>query len=299
MSLTVKKLKFFLEVSKAQNFTKAAQKLCVSQPALTIAVSDLENTLGTKLFLRSRRAITLSDAGRKLYDRATKLLDDLDVLVEDVRKDGDSKNCSFGVTSCCFLSVFSDLYEVYTQSNYQNIDCRQIDFSDMPYAVLDEQVDVGISPKCFHIDGLEHLELWQETIGVAIPKDHAQGDRSDPLGWSDLSGMQIIAPQNPCFLAEEISRHALFSKMKGCSYLGAPNVQCSVDMARQLNKPAFLPSSIFLGRLTDDFVFRPLLHPKIIKRVYAITKTDGQNYASSATITQSLKKKFSSRKFLL
>ena len=299
MSLTVKKLKFFLEVSKAQNFTKAAQKLCVSQPALTIAVSDLENTLGTKLFLRSRRAITLSEAGKRLYGRATKLLADLDDLVDDVRKDSEGKNCSFGVTSCCFLSVFPDLYDVYTQSNYQNIDCRQIEFSDMPYAVLDEEIDVGISPKCFHIDGLEHMELWQETIGVAVPTDHQHGATSEPLRWQDLSDMQIITPQAPGFLAEEISRNALFSKIKDCSYLSAPNIQCSVDMARELNKPAFLPSSVFISRLSENFVFRPLLQPKIVKRVYAITKTDGQNYASSAAITQSLKKKVSGRKYLL
>ena len=299
MSLTVKKLKFFLEVSKAQNFTKAAQKLCVSQPALTIAVSDLENTLGTKLFLRSRRKIALSDTGKRLYVRATKLLRDLDDLVDDVRKDSDGKNCAFGVTSCCFLSIFPDLYDIYIQYNYMNIQCRQIEFGDMPYAVLDEEVDVGISPKCFHIDGLEHKELWQESVGIVVPKDHELGDSSDPLTWSDLSGFQVITTQNPCFLAEEISRYAIFSKMKNCHYRSSPNIHCSVDMARELNKPAFLPSSIFLGRLTENFVFRPLLQPKIIKRVYAVTKIGGQKYSSSINITQSLKKKFSDRNYLL
>ena len=66
----VRDLRYFLAVADALSFTRAAQALFVSQPALSKQVRGLEARLGTELFARGHRSIALTDAGRALLPRA-------------------------------------------------------------------------------------------------------------------------------------------------------------------------------------------------------------------------------------
>ena len=68
------KLKVFVTVVQERNFTKAAKVLGISQPAVSQNISDLENTLNTKLFERNRGDIALTENGRTFFQYAEKIL---------------------------------------------------------------------------------------------------------------------------------------------------------------------------------------------------------------------------------
>ena len=57
-------LRYFLALADAASFTRAAARLNVTQPALSTAIARLESQLGTRLFDRDRRRVTLTDAGQ-------------------------------------------------------------------------------------------------------------------------------------------------------------------------------------------------------------------------------------------
>lgn len=59
--------RIFYEVAKASNITVASQNLNISQPAVTKHIKDLENTLGTALFIRNRKGVILTESGKKLF----------------------------------------------------------------------------------------------------------------------------------------------------------------------------------------------------------------------------------------
>lgn len=59
--------RIFYEVAKASNITTASQSLNISQPAVTKHIKDLESTLGTALFIRSRKGVVLTESGKKLF----------------------------------------------------------------------------------------------------------------------------------------------------------------------------------------------------------------------------------------
>lgn len=67
-------LRYFLMVAQEGNITRAAQKLLVTQPTLSKQLAELEDELGTKLFIRGHRAITLTEAGEYLRTRATEMI---------------------------------------------------------------------------------------------------------------------------------------------------------------------------------------------------------------------------------
>lgn len=67
-------LKYFLELAKTQHLTRAAERLAVTQPALSHSLKRLENEIGCELFIRSKKGMTLTTAGEKLRNSADDLL---------------------------------------------------------------------------------------------------------------------------------------------------------------------------------------------------------------------------------
>lgn len=74
MDLEPRLLRYFIAVAQERNFSRAAQRLHISQPPLSYAIRQLETQLGARLFERSSRHVALTDAGRVLYGEALSLL---------------------------------------------------------------------------------------------------------------------------------------------------------------------------------------------------------------------------------
>ena len=79
-------LKYFVAVADEQNFTRAAERLHISQPPLSRQIQDLEEELGTPLFERGSRPLKLTDAGRFFYGHATRLLEQAAQAVRSTKR---------------------------------------------------------------------------------------------------------------------------------------------------------------------------------------------------------------------
>jgi len=79
---SIRQLEYFVAVARASNFRKAAEKLGLSQPALTQQIADLEKLLDLQLFDRSRAGTLLSPAGRNLLPLAREILDQFNLLAD-------------------------------------------------------------------------------------------------------------------------------------------------------------------------------------------------------------------------
>ncbi len=82
--MDVQALRTFVEVARRQGFTRASETLHVTQPAISKTVRALEEELGTPLLVRERRRVTLTQAGRLVFERAQGILDALRVIEEEV-----------------------------------------------------------------------------------------------------------------------------------------------------------------------------------------------------------------------
>lgn len=67
-------LTYFIEVAQTQNLTRAAERIGISQPSLTLAIRRLEDSLGTQVLFRSKKGVTLTQSGRQLLAQARELL---------------------------------------------------------------------------------------------------------------------------------------------------------------------------------------------------------------------------------
>jgi len=71
MGLLTTNFDYFIRCSEYKSFQEAATYLGISQPAISKAISNLENQLGTALFLRTKKGISLTEKGQALYDALT------------------------------------------------------------------------------------------------------------------------------------------------------------------------------------------------------------------------------------
>lgn len=67
MNVDFELYKIFYTVANTKNITKAAKELCISQPAISKSIKNLENQIGGKLFIRTKRGVSLTDEGREIY----------------------------------------------------------------------------------------------------------------------------------------------------------------------------------------------------------------------------------------
>jgi DNA-binding transcriptional LysR family regulator len=84
--MQMRHLECFLAVAEELHFTRAAQRLHLSQPPLSRHIKELEQELGVTLFQRTRRSVTLTDAGRAYEQRVHSILSQLEQAREEARR---------------------------------------------------------------------------------------------------------------------------------------------------------------------------------------------------------------------
>ena len=82
----------FLTVGRVRSITRAAEELFTSQPAITRTIKNLENELGTKLFIRSKRGVELTREGQILYDVSTAVVGSSSFFEQAVSKSTRASN---------------------------------------------------------------------------------------------------------------------------------------------------------------------------------------------------------------
>lgn len=80
-------LKYFIEIAKIQHVSRAAERLGITQPALSHCIQRMEQSVGTELFLRSKKGVSLTPAGQRLYDQAQALIQQWESVVHSLQSD--------------------------------------------------------------------------------------------------------------------------------------------------------------------------------------------------------------------
>ena len=171
----LRRLRYFVAVATERNFTRAAQRLHVAQPALSRQVRLLEQELGVELLRRTTHEVTLTQAGQFLLDRAPALLTATDDLWRAVSAFGAGEQGSLvlGYGASAGYETAPRLLEASARHlPALEVSARVMATAEILDAVADGAIDAGLVRCPPPRDGIEARVVRREAQGVLVRRDH-------------------------------------------------------------------------------------------------------------------------------
>lgn len=199
MKMSVKQLRAFLAVAHTLNFAQASEQLNLSQPALSLAIRGLEETLGGPLLLRTTRRVTLTPEGVTLFPMARQLLADWDNVEETLRQRFTLQQGKVAIAAMPsfaanqlppLLKVFRDRYAGINVAVHDVINEQVFEM------IREGRVEMGIAFEPEPSDTLHFTPLCTDRFVAIVPKDSVLASKSH-ITWRELLTMAFIALQRP------------------------------------------------------------------------------------------------------
>ncbi|MVO17449.1 LysR family transcriptional regulator [Parasedimentitalea huanghaiensis] len=203
--MNFQQLRFVVAVAETHSFTSAADLCCVTQPALSNAIAQLEEELGGKLFDRTTRSVALTDFGQILINDIRHIIDAKSQLMVGASEylTRDDRNVRVGISP-----LISDDFVAAMLSRIENLDgglniiLSEMNKADIQPALNTGQIDFGLGPEPWDEDSLVSKPIYSEPL---LYVSATQSERTDePATLETLSGKQILLVGEDCGLSVAI-----------------------------------------------------------------------------------------------
>ena len=269
--MDLRQLRYFLAVAEELSFTRAAERLHISQPPLSQQIAQLEAELDTRLFTRTSRRVELTAAGLALRVQARALIDQAERARQQVRAIGAGRSgkIEIGATGTILRGGLAGWLAAYRRHAPQ---VRTVIYEQAPalqvQGVLEHRTDISFNRSRAPQEELESTLAWHEGISVILPKRHRLARRRQ-VALTDLAEDEHV------MLHPDSSEFA--------RYLGQSCVEAGFlpKVSQQVVDSQSIPSLIAAGFgvslvpasteafTSADVVFRPVA-PKLVADVYMI-----------------------------
>lgn len=183
--MELRHLEYFLAVAQELHFGRAAQRLRVSQPPLTVAIRQLEQELGVALFERTTRRVSLTPEGEAFRSRAAEVLEDLDAAVAEVAEvsAGTRGRLRIGYVSSASYSVLPNALRAFSaRFPAVRLDIQPLTSGEQVDALLEGDLDIGFLRDPGGVPGVRLSRVSEEELIAVLPSEHplAQRDEVSP-----------------------------------------------------------------------------------------------------------------------
>jgi DNA-binding transcriptional LysR family regulator len=275
IDLNLRQLQTFVTVAQLSSFTRAAQMLHLSQPALTKQIRQLEETLGVRLFDRNTRTVELTRIGRELAPVVNQLLQELDVVV--VKTKGLAEK-SRGVIRIAALPSISSTILPQAVAQFKetypgvSVILKDVLAERVVTMVKGEEVDFGIGSLNAVDSDVRFIPLLTDRIVMVFPPGFAL-ERKKEVQLRDLIGLPLILMDK-----ESSVRRLVDRAFEGIGALATPAFEATymstaAGMVKAGLGVALLPSSASeTGELTG-LRSRPIKHPALTRDIGIVQKS--------------------------
>jgi DNA-binding transcriptional LysR family regulator len=157
------------------HFRKAAEKLFISPSALSQQISQLENILGTELFERTNKRVSLTDAGSLLYTEVTQLFNKLNNTVNNLEllKKGSSGQIGIGFVASAMQSILPGLLKRFNRE-WPDIkfQLEELNNKEQLEALQQDEIDIGFMRSNQVAENMMIKSVLRETFSLVLPAGH-------------------------------------------------------------------------------------------------------------------------------
>ena len=188
-------LKTFKAVAETLNFTRASERLGLTQSAVSHQIKALEEELGEPLFIRAKRGVKLSQAGKAALEHVQRILDETETLRERIGgRDGTpSGRVRAAAATQAFVHLFAGLFEAFMRSHPGiEVSFRTTVTTEQTIAdILNGAADVGFASLAVYSPALDVTKLFDDELLLVVARDHRLAKRSEAT-VADLDSERLI-----------------------------------------------------------------------------------------------------------
>jgi DNA-binding transcriptional LysR family regulator len=193
----LRQLRYFLVIADEGNFSRAAERLRVSQPPLSTQIKSLEEELGVTLFNRSNRGVSLTAAGAVFAEEARAVLTRLEHAKNKALQTdrGDIGRLSIGFVSIADYSILPPTLKSFrTRFPRVEVELHELTTDAQVRELRAGRLDLGIGLAPVDEPDLEFEAVLHEELLLAIPANHHAAKNARPVDLHTLARENFIIP---------------------------------------------------------------------------------------------------------
>jgi DNA-binding transcriptional LysR family regulator len=194
-----RQLRYFIAVAEELSFSRAARRLNISQPPLSIQIKAIETEVGTALFSRNRRKVELTPAGEVLLENARRAVRQLEHTTEVVRRAGRGEAGTIRLaftSSVPMREAFARMLRTFRR-RYPDvqIELQHMGTGSQFAALADDQIDFGILRPPIALQknrNIKLMPLWRDRSRLFFPSHMPLAASPTPVEMSELVDQAFV-----------------------------------------------------------------------------------------------------------
>ncbi len=277
MHIEFRHLKTIQAIHEAGGLARAADKLHITQSALSHQIKGLEDQAGVELFVRRSKPLKLSPAGLRLLRLAEQVLPQVQALQDEFSglREGSAGRMHIAIEChACFEWLFPVLEQFRKSWGEVDVDIRPgLAFDALP-ALLKEEVDLVVSSDPEDLPGVEFVELFDYAPVFVAASTHPLA-KKEYVEAADFRGQTLITYPVERTRLDVFSQLLIPAKVEPASVRQVELTAVILLLVASNRGVAVLPDWVVREvKYSSDYVTRPLTAKGITRRLYAAVRRD-------------------------
>lgn len=278
--MLLRHLRYLSSVVEHGSFTRAAQALHVSQPALSQQIRQLEEQLGVQLLDRSGKAVRATDAGATYLSHVHRAFREIDAASRAAR---DVNDLTIGVLRLGFTPSFSAYLTAPLARRFREtypgitLDLNALSQDEIETALADDRLDCAIAFWASRATGIVAQPLHTEHLSLICRHDHAVMAH-ETIDAACIEQQDMVLLSGSFVTRQTIDKHFKRHGIKPKVVVETSSMTTIIELVRSSSLVTVLPDAVALER--DDLRARPLV-PAIEERRVVLLQREGA-YRSAA-----------------
>lgn len=282
INVDIELYKIFYTVATCGNITKAAEKLYISQPAVTMSIKKLESELEIKLFVRNKKGVTLTPEGKVLYDYVSKAMENIYLAENKIEnfKKLETGNIRIGIgtnlTKYFLVNHLEKFHKKYPKVNI-NLDTSMT--KELLKKLNEDKIDIAIIASDEETCKDFNVEYTQEIQDIFIASPEFDELNGKTITLEELSAYPLLLQSEHSSTRSFIDKISVEREIKLNSIMDLASYSLVIEFAKIGMGIGFVTKNYVEEDLKSNRLFEINIKPKIPQRnILVLTK---KNYLPS------------------
>ena len=269
--MTLRHLQIYLAVYEAENITKAAQSLHMTQPAVTRAIQEIENYYGIRLFDRINRRLSITESGKSFYSSAVHIIDSFDQLEKGIRNWDKFGVIRVGTTITMGYSLLPKVLSLF-QDRYPKLTVKSTiaNSTQLKRMLLNNQLDFAFIEDVIDTDQLYRKYIGSDQLVLLVPPNDPRIQK-ESLSIKDLCNDRFLLGNNESAIRKHLDH--VFA-VHGITLKPVMENICTMSTIQSVHEGigiSFLPEQLARSSIASGVVATiPIHDEKFLRDHYAV-----------------------------